>query len=474
MSLSTQPHIKIKLPALPANWLRWSCKWFLGLALGGTCIYCLSYYMQRKKHPPFVPRQRGKAGATSPTSELHLQRRSHSPASTHTAGYGFLNGKCVTHNPQQLGAMGVEALDVSVQYWQDALEAFKSGNPNALPSASEVSLCRKLEHILTAAYALQDEAEHLFLHDQSIIFQTEETRTVTPTPSLWSKRTFSTSSFGSFYSAEGDILEDVNSFEHQETVPELYDQVLHLVEEHSQDSFVPCRCLRTEMLGCKSDNDFLVKLHCVRLAFQNITNDYSRKNWLIESGRNLLSSLFKRLNREAADLISAYDSLVRLLAEPERWKESLEEFKTRGIVCVNFFDIVLDFVLLDSFEDLEAPPSAVLAIIKNRWLSNGFKESAMATACMSVLKNKQRKLKYSDAFLARFYALNQHLAPALAWGFLGTDEALNKTCCEFKDDVIDVLCGIFDTRIVSYDNIGTLELDIVRLLESKLSDMSNR
>jgi hypothetical protein len=27
----------------------------------------------------------------------------------------------------------------------------------------------------------------------------------------------------------------------------------------------------------------------------------------------------------------------------------------------------------DSFEDLESPPSSVLAVMKNRWLSNSFK-----------------------------------------------------------------------------------------------------
>ena len=32
---------------------------------------------------------------------------------------------------------------------------------------------------------------------------------------------------------------------------------------------------------------------------------------------------------------------------------------------------------LYSFEDLKAPPSSVVAVMKNRWLSNGFKEGAL-------------------------------------------------------------------------------------------------
>lgn len=42
---------------------------------------------------------------------------------------------------------------------------------------------------------------------------------------------------------------------------------------------------------------------------------------------------------------------------------------------LSFYDVVLDYILLDAFEDLAAPPSSVLAVVRNRWLSDGFKES---------------------------------------------------------------------------------------------------
>lgn len=45
------------------------------------------------------------------------------------------------------------------------------------------------------------------------------------------------------------------------------------------------------------------------------------------------------------------------------------------VVCMNFFDIALDFILMDALEDLENPPSSVLAILRNRWLSDSFKET---------------------------------------------------------------------------------------------------
>ena len=42
---------------------------------------------------------------------------------------------------------------------------------------------------------------------------------------------------------------------------------------------------------------------------------------------------------------------------------------------MNVYDIALDFVLMDAFTDLANPPSAVLAALQNRWLTERMKES---------------------------------------------------------------------------------------------------
>jgi len=41
------------------------------------------------------------------------------------------------------------------------------------------------------------------------------------------------------------------------------------------------------------------------------------------------------------------------------WKLIKDELATRDVFCMNFYDIVLDFILLDAFEDLDNPPSAI-------------------------------------------------------------------------------------------------------------------
>jgi hypothetical protein len=67
-------------------------------------------------------------------------------------------------------------------------------------------------------------------------------------------------------------------------------------------------------------------------------------------------------------------------------------------ICFCFINYFLLFVEL---QDLEAPPSSVTAVMKNGWLTNGFKETALHTAIWSVLKAKRRMLKHSHGFKAQ-------------------------------------------------------------------------
>lgn len=60
---------------------------------------------------------------------------------------------------------------------------------------------------------------------------------------------------------------------------------------------VKYRISRTELLGCKSDEDFSAKLHVIRLGFDRMLQDSSKKQWLIEEGKNLLSCLFRKAEK---------------------------------------------------------------------------------------------------------------------------------------------------------------------------------
>merc|ERR1712038_364563 len=124
---------------------------------------------------------------------------------------------------------------------------------------------------------------------------------------------------------------------------------------------------------------------------------------------------------------------MEFVSDASVWPSIEEELKGRGVKVMSFYDVVIDFILFDAFDDLENPPSSVTTVVQNRWLSNGFKETALATAVWSVLKAKRRLLKVPQGFISHFYSISEHVSPVLAWGFLGPDSELKDLCIFFKE-----------------------------------------
>lgn len=72
----------------------------------------------------------------------------------------------------------MEALETVVGYWEEALSAYqpKNGkNLHVLTTAEEAAFMKMLENILEAAYNLQEESEHMFIHQESILNRPDPT-----------------------------------------------------------------------------------------------------------------------------------------------------------------------------------------------------------------------------------------------------------------------------------------------------------
>ncbi|XP_020650611.3 mitoguardin 2 isoform X1 [Pogona vitticeps] len=238
-----------------------------------------------------------------------------------------------------------------------------------------------------------------------------------------------------------------------------YEEALQSVK----DGRVLCRTFRTEILGCYNDQDFLAKLHCVRQAFQELLQMERNQLFFGEVGKQMVVGLMTKAEKNPKGFLEKYDAMLRYTLKQETWPTTQKELEGRGVVCMNFFDIVLDFILMDAFEDLENPPSSVLAVLRNRWLSDSFKETALATACWSVLKAKRRLLMVPDGFISHFYSVSEHVSPVLAFGFLGPKEHLSEVCGFFKHQIQQYLKDMFDLDIVRYASVSLLAEDILQL-----------
>ncbi|XP_057671515.1 mitoguardin [Diorhabda carinulata] len=377
--------------------------------------------------------------------------------------------------PQQLGVMGMEALVTCIAYWEDALSAYRNniddGTTN-LPvlGPEETAFCKDLQQLLEYAIELQENSEMLFLDEMSILFRSESGNKDTAPG-----KDVNLSEGESFASAQ-DMVADLREFEEfSEYFPDLekyplYQSALRQVENGG----IPYRTLRTEIVKCGSDVEYLAKLHCLRLAFQHLLRDRMTYNWFTDAGRQILADLLLYADKDPKDFLIGYEQMIKYSQDPQNWRDLEEELSTRGIKALTFYDIVLDYILMDAFEDLNNPPSSVTAVIQNRWLSKGFKETALTTAVWSVLKAKRRRLRFPDGFMSHFYTISEQLSPLLAWGFLGSDEMLRETCVYFKDQVIEFLIDIFNFHKSKYTTVEDLSKDVFTHLGTRVENICQR
>ncbi|XP_015500680.1 mitoguardin 2 isoform X2 [Parus major] len=384
---------------------------------------------------------------------------------------------------ESLYVQGMELFEEALQKWEQALsirqrdsactstpvpwdsrKQQESVSENISEEESQKrEFAEKLESLLHRAYHLQEEFGSSLPSD-SVLLDLEKTLMLPLADGSLRLRTDdedSSASEDSFFSAAE--LFDSLPFEempfHLSRPVAAYEEALQLVKEGK----VACRTLRTELLGCYSDQDFLAKLHCVRQAFQELLEDESNQLFFGEVGKQMVIGLMTKAEKNPKAFLESYEEMLRYALKQETWPTTQQELEGRGVVCMSFFDIVLDFILMDAFEDLENPPSSVLAVLRNRWLSDSFKETALATACWSVLKAKRRLLMVPDGFISHFYSVSEHVSPVLAFGFLGPKQQLSEVCSFFKHQIVQYLKDMFDFDNVRYTTVQLLAEDILQL-----------
>ncbi|KAM3911533.1 mitoguardin 2 isoform 1-T3 [Leptodactylus fuscus] len=382
-------------------------------------------------------------------------------------------------NAENLYIQGMELFEEALHKWEQALNVGQRGSSStpiaqnsdihdeASASIHEMSQSRefagKLESLLSRAYNLQEEfgasvpSDSLLMDlEGALMFPLLEDRR-----QLQMDDEISTISDESFFSA-AELFESMQLHEGP-FIPAkpaaAYEEAMRLVKSGE----VTCRTLRTELLGCYNDQDFLSKLHCVRQAFRLLLQDEGNQLFFGEVGKQMVKGLMVKAEKNPKGFIENYEEMLLYASKEDTWPTTQRELEGRGVVCMNFFDIALDFILMDAFEDLENPPSSVIAVLRNRWLSDSFKETALATACWSVLKAKRRLLMVPDGFISHFYSVSEHVSPVLAYGFLGPKENLTEICNFFKHQIVQYLKDMFDLDKVRYTTVQSLAEDILHL-----------
>ncbi|KAM5147957.1 mitoguardin 1 [Mantella aurantiaca] len=392
--------------------------------------------------------------------------------------------------PENLYLMGMELFEEALRRWEQAL-TFRNRQAEDEASCSSIRLgagdaiaeetvediisaefIHKLEALLQRAYRLQEEFQASFgaSDPTSLANDIEDDTDITFMDNdgdFGTRDTLNMASPDSFSSAvelaDHRELHGGNGLQSLYHCP-LYEEAMCLAEEGG----IPCRALRTELLECGGDSDFLAKLHCIRQAFQMMLSKTINRKYLVEAGRKILSTLIIRAKKNPKKFEDSYDEMMHFLEQPETWVHTEMELFSRGVRDMNFYDVFLDFIVIDSLEDLENPPLSIQNVVKNRWLNSSFKETAVTSSCWSVLKQKKQQIKVPEGFFSHFYAVCEHICPVLAWGFLGPRNSLNDLCCFYKVQVLHFLKDIFDLEKVSYSSVECLSEDILQCLKHRM------
>ncbi|XP_070394896.1 mitoguardin isoform X1 [Dermacentor albipictus] len=356
--------------------------------------------------------------------------------------------------PQQLASLGLDSLDQVISYWEQALQRIRTGGS----TSGNESLATSLEFLLVEGQRLRGAAHWRLFSEGGVpplALDEPQLADFTHPPSLADTE--------SFVSAEG--TSDVAVVADLEASPippveqsALYMEALELLKREG----IPCRTYRVEVVRCSSREDYLAKIHCIRLAFKRLTNQPDVLQWLIEAANHVLGGFMLCAGKDPKDALHAYRELVAYLLDSSHYDQIAKELQYKGVVCPTVYDVVIDYVLLDAFDDLSSPPQSVVAVIQNRWLTAGFKETALSAAIWSLFKAKKGLLPFSHGFFSHYYALMEQIVPVLAWGFLGTDNDLKDMCKFFKDEVEALVCDMFDPSCSRYSSVDDLAQDILQ------------
>lgn len=108
-----------------------------------------------------------------------------------------------------------------------------------------------------------------------------------------------------------------------------------------------------------------------------LQQEESTGRWVADTGRQILTDLLLYGDRDPKDFLVGYEAMLDFLQDQNNWPAIEKELEARNVKAMTFYDVVLDFIILDAFRDLDAPPASVTAVVNNRFLSNGFKETVI-------------------------------------------------------------------------------------------------
>lgn len=228
------------------------------------------------------------------------------------------------------------------------------------------------------------------------------------------------------------------------------------------------------LMFCESQEEYLAKVACLRNAFQDILYEKENCTFFIDCGREILENFLSNSPNDLQNCLRAYQDMLEYVGDESNFSSIAAEIKARRIPVLSFYDLVIDYIILESLDDLESPPAVISSILSNKWVSAKFRQSACLSAVTTALKYKRSQLKCQKGFFALFYSVLDHLSPTLAWGFLGSDEELQARCEFLRESLLGLCSDYFSFDRVRYTNYQDLKSDIMTITRERYLELTDR
>ncbi|VDL92661.1 unnamed protein product [Schistocephalus solidus] len=359
------------------------------------------------------------------------QRQSSRDALSTCAGSEF--GRPAT--TMECGRIGLDTLHIIIEQLEECMHHMTEAHQR-LNKGDRSSSCgmfiEELQSFLGTTYLLLERYKRVFIQQAP-----------QPLLDMQSLDTLSEDDTASFVSALEQI--DFTELEIQ-LMSNFHRPLYRSALKELNEGNVAFRSVRTELMQCESDVEYMGKLICVRQGFDLLLSYPDPVKWLTQTFSSLACGILSCLGYSSEEFDEAFKALIDFMEAPrslEAQDQLVDELYNKGVQALNFYDIVFDRLLLDALQNLGNPPSSILVLTRNSWLSTSFKKSALDSAVWTLLTAKRKLLQYPDGFFAHYYRVVETVSPALAWGFLGPDEPANRFCDIIREDLITFVRNLF-------------------------------
>eukprot|EP00127_Corallochytrium_limacisporum_P002631 Clim_evm67s134 gene=Clim_evmTU67s134 len=230
-----------------------------------------------------------------------------------------------------------------------------------------------------------------------------------------------------------------------------------MAEEQQQ---IRVRLVRHEMVQVESAEIYRIKVFCQRRAYTHMLSNPERSKRLVDTLMRVCKDLLLVLGQSTGAfeqrmkellLFCAYDkqrNFTNMVNELMKSKRNLSE--------ITFYDVCIDFILLDAFHDLANPPDAVMAVLGNTWIPVSVKKAGVSRAIYSVISGKSSMVNDKAGFMSHFYRLTLTLTPHLSAAALCGDAATAGPVKMFIEEMTQCVRDTFNSDVVDYSTTETL------------------